>query len=130
MSVEHNAARIRGAYEAFAQADVPALVDIFDEDVVWHYPGNSPLAGDHKGREAVLGFLGQFTERTGGTYRAQLRQVMANDDHAAGWANDVASRDGKSLDVNAVVVFQLSDGRVVEAWHYFDDQAALDDFWS
>lgn len=130
MTVEHNAARIRGAYDAFARADIAALADVFDEDIVWHYPGNSPLSGDHKGRDDVLGFLSQFMVLTGGTYRAKLRQVMANEDHASGWANDVATRDGKSLDVNAVVVFQMSEGRVIEAWHYFDDLAALDDFWS
>ncbi len=130
MSAEHNAARIRGAYQAFARGDGPALADVFDQDVVWHYPGNSPLSGEHKGRDAVLGFLGQFMERTGGTYQARLREVMANEDYATGWANDVATRDGKLLDVNAVVVFQMSDGRVLEAWHYFDDLAGLDEFWS
>jgi len=130
MSVEHNSARIAGAYDAFARADVPALADVFAADVVWHYPGTSDLSGDHVGRDAVLGFLGQFMERSGGTYRAVLREVMASEKFASGWANDVATRDGKSLDVNAVVVFQMSDGKVVEAWHYFDDLAALDDFWA
>jgi ketosteroid isomerase-like protein len=130
MAAERNAERVRGGYDAFATADVPALVDLFAEDIVWHYPGQSSLAGDHVGRERVLWLLGQFAERTGDDYRAELQQVMANDDYAAGWARDVGRREGKTLDVNAVVVFRLQGDRVAEAWHYFDDQRALDDFWS
>jgi ketosteroid isomerase-like protein len=130
MAAERNAERVRGGYDAFATADVPALVDLFAEDIVWHYPGQSSLAGDHVGRERVLWLLGQFAERTGDDYRAELQQVMANDDYAAGWARDVGRRKGKTLDVNAVVVFRLQGDRVAEAWHYFDDQRALDDFWS
>lgn len=130
MTVERNSSTITGAYDAFARADVAALAAVFADDVVWHYPGTSELSGDHVGRDAVLGFLGQFIERTGGSYRAQLREVMANDEYASGWANDVAARDGKVLDVNAVVVFRMHDDVVTEAWHYFDDLAALDDFWA
>lgn len=130
MTVEQNAALIRGGYEAFGAGDLPALLEFFAEDVVWHYPGMSPLAGDHVGRSAVLGMLGQFMERTGGNYQAQLREVMAGERYATGWARDVGTRDGRSLDVNAVVVFRVSENKVVEAWHYFDDMPALDAFWA
>ncbi|WP_367323299.1 hypothetical protein [Streptomyces sp. HUAS ZL42] len=34
--------------------DVDALVKVFDPDVRWHIPGQSPLAGDFQGRELHL----------------------------------------------------------------------------
>jgi ketosteroid isomerase-like protein len=129
MAAERNAERVRGEYDAFATGDVPALADLFAEDIVWRYPGHNSLAGDHVGQERVLRLLGQFAERTGGNYRAELQQVMANDEYA-GWARDVGRRKGKTLDVNAVVVFRLEGDRVAEAWHYFDDQRVVDDFWA
>jgi ketosteroid isomerase-like protein len=131
MAAQENADRIRGAYEAFGRGDVGYLVELFHEDIVWHYPGTSVLSGDHAGRDDVLGgLLGQFAPRSGGTYRAELLQVMGGDDFVAGWARDTATRQGAALDVKAVVVYELRGGKVVEAWHHFDDIAALDTFWS
>lgn len=51
-----------------------------------------------------------------------------SDDHVAGWANDTATVDDKTLDVRAVVIFKMSDGKVTEAWHHFDDLTSLDNF--
>jgi ketosteroid isomerase-like protein len=45
-----------------------------------------------------------------------------------GWAIDTASDKGRSLDLNSVVIFTLRDGKVTEARHFVDDQAALDAF--
>jgi hypothetical protein len=33
------------------------LRELFDPGIVWHFPGRSPLAGDHRGTDVVLGFL-------------------------------------------------------------------------
>ena len=35
------------------------------QDVVWHEPGRSSLAGDYKGPEAVIGFLKGLKEQSG-----------------------------------------------------------------
>src|SRR5687768_16400100 len=50
MGATENAKRIREGYDAFNRADVAALVDLFAEDFVWHFPGASKLAGEHLGR--------------------------------------------------------------------------------
>jgi ketosteroid isomerase-like protein len=50
------------------------------------------------------------------------------DDHVTGWANDTASADGRTLDINSIVIFTLRDGKVIEALHIVDDVAALDAF--
>jgi ketosteroid isomerase-like protein len=31
------------------------LRELFDPEIVWHFPGRSLLAGDHRGTDAVLG---------------------------------------------------------------------------
>ena len=54
--------------------------------------------------------------------------VMASDDHVAGMAKDTASAGGRTLDVRTTVVFAMSAGKVMEAWHYIDDLAAFDAF--
>src|SRR4051794_10896146 len=120
MGRSENADRIRSGYEAFNRADVPALVDLFAEDVVWHFPGTSKLAGEHVGRDAALGVLGAYGEASGGTLQANLIDLMAGDTHVAGVANDTASAPGRTLNVRSTVVFAMRDGKVTEAWHYID----------
>ena len=128
MGASENASRVRDGYEAFNQGDIPVLVDLFDEGIVWHFPGTSSLAGDHVGRDATLGVLGAYGAAAGGTLKAAVVDLMASDDHVAGVANDTAAHGGRTLDVRSTVIFAMQGGKVTEAWHYIDDLAAFDAF--
>jgi ketosteroid isomerase-like protein len=128
MGAAQNADRIRAGYKAFNTGDVPGLIDLFAEDIVWHFPGTSKLAGDHVGRDAVLAALGAYGEASNGTLQANPVDVMASDDHVTGWGNDTAAANGRTLDINSVVIFTMKDGKVTEALHIVDDVAALDAF--
>ena len=52
-----NASVIRKAYEDFAKGDIPAVLEAFDQSIAWHVPGHSPLSGNYKGHNEVLGFF-------------------------------------------------------------------------
>ena len=73
MGAADNAARIRRGYDAFNQGEVEVLVDLFAEDIVWHFPGTSKLGGDHVGRDQTLGVLGAYGAASGGTLQATPR---------------------------------------------------------
>ncbi len=60
---------VRKGFDAFARGDVDTLRELFDQDAVWHAPGRNPLAGDHLGVDAILGFFARTMEVTGGTFR-------------------------------------------------------------
>ena len=126
MGAAENAERIRAGYKAFNTGDVPALIDLFAEDIVWHFPGNSKLAGEHVGRDAVLTVLGAYGAATDGTLQANLIDVMSSENNVTGWGRDTASARGKTLDTNSVVVFTMRDGKVTEGHHFIEDTAALD----
>jgi hypothetical protein len=128
MGATENANRIRAGYDAFNRADVATLAELFAEDIVWHFPGSSKLAGDHVGRDATLTALGGYGEASGGTLQAKVLDIMASDTHVAGVANDTASKAGATLNVRSTVVFAMRDGKATEAWHYIDDLDALDAF--
>jgi ketosteroid isomerase-like protein len=46
---------VRRGYDAFAKGDMETLRELFDSGIIWHFPGRSLLAGDHRGVDAVLG---------------------------------------------------------------------------
>jgi ketosteroid isomerase-like protein len=66
-------------------------------------------------------------EITQGSFRADLHDVLADDEHGVALVALSASRDGRSVNVNAVDVMHLRDGKVVEVWTVPVDQYAFDE---
>ena len=131
MGAAENAELIRRGYEAFNTADMETLTELFDESAVWRTPGRSSLAGDHEGREATFAYFGRLGQETGGTFKAELREVLADEnDRVVGIHHNSGDRDGKHLDVDVCLVFRLENGRVTEGVEYFLDLYAWDEFWS
>jgi ketosteroid isomerase-like protein len=131
MGAVENAAIMQRAYEAFNAGDIDTLTELFDESVVWHLPGRSSMANDYQGRDATLAYFGQIGQRTGGTFQAELQQLIAgDDDRVVGIQRSTADRDGMHLDVVNCIVFQLKDGRVIDGREHFHDLYAWDEFWS
>ena len=131
MGADENAELIRRGYAAFNAGDLETLMGLFDENASWHTPGRSPIAGDNEGREAAFAQFGRYGGQTGGTFKAELREVLADEDgRVVGIHHNTAQRDGKTLDVDCCLVFQVRDGKVVDGREHFYDLHAWDEFWS
>jgi ketosteroid isomerase-like protein len=130
-SLEHpNVALIRRAYRAFGQGDLETLGSLFTADAVWHSPGRHPLAGDYRGLDAILGFLGRLMQPVGGTFTPAVRDILASDRHVVVLQQAIGSRNGTQLDTSECVVFTIRDGRIAEVRSHFFDLAALEAFWA
>ena len=121
---------VRRGYEAFNNADVDTLRQLFADTTIFHEPGRSPISGDYQGLDQVLGFFGTLAERSGGTFRATLHDVVANDEHAVALLGVSAEREGKTLKDNTVQVWHIKDGKVTESWLHPSDAYASDEFWA
>ena len=131
MTDEHpNAALIRRFYTAFAQGDLATAKDCFAEDAVWRLPGRSPIAGEHRGWEGIRAFFGKLRDLSGGTFRAQLTDVLASNQRGVALQHAIGSRGDKRLDVTACQLMEIRDGKIAEVRGHYSDQYALDDFWS
>jgi uncharacterized protein len=104
--------------DAFRDRDFETIAALIAEDVVWHLPGDHPLAGDWKGRDqlfelfARLGPLG-FTIRE--------HDVFGDDDHVCALSYIGARRDDLEVETRVVSIFHYRDGRQTERWFYPDD---------
>lgn len=122
---------VRQGFEAYARGELPGqLAGLMSPDVVWHVPGRGSLAGDHAGLEAVAAHLARTARLSGGTHRIDVHDVLANDDHVVVLHGARAERGGKKLDVNALHLFHVRDGKITEVWTVHYDLYALDDFLS
>ena len=130
MADHPNATLLKDGYAAFEKGDMAALNELFAPDVVWHLGGNNQLSGTHKGRDAVFAAFAKSVTLSGGTFKVELHDVVANDEHAVALTRATASREGRSIDVGDVDVYHIKGGKVTEMWSFTADQAATDAFWS
>jgi uncharacterized protein len=93
-------------------------------------PGHSPISGDYEGFDQVLGFFGTLGERSVGTFRATLHDVVANDEHVIGLHSSDAERDGRHARSPTVLVCHVRDGRIAETWSHHYDQYEFGEFWA
>ena len=127
-----NIDRMRRGYEAFSNADLDTLRELFSPDIVWHTGGDNDLTGDYKGIDEVFGLFGRIFEMTGGTMQQEIHDLLANDEHGVAITHVRASRpDGRTIDMNQVGVYHMdADKRVTEAWLLPEDAAALNAFFT
>ena len=131
MGATENIALVERGYQAFNTGDIATLEQLFSADASWHTPGRGSLAGDHRGRGETFTYFGELAQRTGGTFRAELQRVMADDeDRVIAIHHNTGDRDGKHLDVECCLVFEVKDGRIADGREHFDDLYAWDGFWS
>ncbi len=122
---------VREGFAAFGRGDMDALrKQFFADDVRWHVPGRSPLAGDYEGPEQVIQFFARIFEMTGGTFSIEVHDVLANDEHAVALFTVRGERAGKQLNDNEVLTYHFRDGKVSEVWNQATDPYAVDEFFS
>jgi len=121
---------LRNGYAAFEKGDLDTLRGLFTDDIVWHSPGRSPLAGDYRGIDEVFGLFGKVFELSGGTFRNEIHDILADDEHAVALVSATGERNGKTLNDKQAHVFHVRDGKVTEFWLQPGDLYANDDFWS
>lgn len=131
ISVHQNVETVRRGYQAFNHGDMKTLTELIHEKASWHVPGRGPLAGDYKGRDAVFAMFGRLGQETGGTYKAELRHVLADEEgRVVGMHHSSAQRGGKRLSADCCLVFEFKDGKVISGTEYIRDLHASDAFWS
>jgi len=121
---------VRRAYQDFESGDLDLLGVVMANDVVWHEPGRSALAGDYKGPEAVLGFLGQLRSRSDGTFKIEVVDVLSEPERAVVLQRETATRADKILDVVTAVDFEIHHGKITEVTVYQADTYQFDEFWA
>nr|WP_281291899.1 nuclear transport factor 2 family protein [Streptomyces tailanensis] len=88
------------------------------------------MAGEYRGREDTFTVFEREFQLTGGTYRPQLHDVLANDDHTVALLHVTASREGKELDMDYALVFHIRDDKITEGWVLTADPKMYDEFWA
>ena len=122
---------VRRGYKAFGEGDMDTLRSMYAEDAVHVATGKSPIAGEYKGVDDILGYYGKLFELSDGTFTADLQKVsVEGDDTVVATHRDRGQRAGKTLDQDEELTFTIADGKFTRLVENHSDQAAYDEFWS
>jgi ketosteroid isomerase-like protein len=120
----------RSATEALSKGDIEGFLALHTDDVVVHFPGRGPMAGDYRGKGGVGQMFQKQMEMLDAPPEIENHDILANDDHAVILNNSKGTRHGKTLELQQVVVLHIRDGKISEVWLQFSDQQAMDEMAS
>jgi hypothetical protein len=120
----------RSATEALSKGDLEGFLSHHTDDVVVHFPGRGPMAGDHRGKDGLAKMFQQQMQILDAPPQIENHDILANDDHAVILNKVQASRHGQMLEQQQVVVMHVKDGKIAEVWLQFSEQQAMDEMAS
>lgn len=106
-----------------------AAMEIWDDDVVVHYPGRNCFSGTYTSLKEVEEVLGEIDER-GGSLVSDVYWVAGGEDHAVANYCEVMSRDGRTMRLVRTNVYRIKDEKIVEVRAFEEDQYAVDEYLS
>jgi len=133
--VHPNARLLEAFYRAQAafyagDEDTATPRGLLADDVAWHVPGRSPIAGHYHGHREVLGYFAARRAHAKATFRVQPRAVLAGDQWAVQLADGQMERGGQLRTWQTAGVFRIAAGKITECWLLPFDQYRFDELWS
>jgi ketosteroid isomerase-like protein len=117
----------RSATEALQKGDMERFLSFHADDVVVHFPGRGPMAGDYRGKSGVQQMFQKQMQMLDGPPDIETHDILANEDHAVVLNNVRGTRKGQTLEQQQVVVIHPQGGKIKEVWLQFSDQQAMDE---
>jgi len=119
---EQNVEFVKSVYGAFDRGDVPAVLGAFADDIEWFEAEGMPYGGVYRGPEAVAqNVFGPITEDVDG-FALVREEFVASDGTVAAVVRytGTGKATGKALDVPAVHVWDVRDGKLTRFRQYID----------
>ena len=115
---------VQQLYANFGKGDIPAVLSVLTDDIVWHSPGPTeilPWAGTHRGKQQVE----QWFTVLGGALeilKFEPQEFISQGDKvvALGYEQARVKSTGRINENNWAMVWTLRDGKIAEFRAYED----------
>ena len=126
-------AEVRAAVTRYATVwlagDRAVIAACYHDEFTLHYAGQNPLAGTHRGKAEALAALAEVARRANRKLLG-VDDIMAGPHRGAILARELFSRDGRTAELERLLVYAVRDGLLSECWVYDRDQATVDCFFA
>ena len=116
-------------FDAFRGGDTRALFEVIAPGAVWTVNGTVPVAQVYEGRARIFELFRETRRLTGGTYLSTLRWSLADDAHAVAVYRAQGRREGRTLDIDQVLLIDHEDGVWQTIVAIPSDPPAFEEFW-
>jgi uncharacterized protein len=123
-----NEEKIKAIYADMGAGSLRLVQDFMADGIKWTITGTSPVSGTYTGKEEVIGFYTRMLELYQGTFKIEIRDVLANDESGVVLATESATVGGETLEFTSVHLWSLSNGKCVSFISYEDDD--YHQFWA
>jgi ketosteroid isomerase-like protein len=115
--------------EMYAGGSTDGIVELLADDIVWHVPGASPIAGDHRGHDGVIEYFGIRRRIADSSMRLHPGEMLTEEDLVVQRVDGTAVIAGKSVGWRTVGIYRLQASRVAEVWLVPLDLQEFDRVW-
>jgi ketosteroid isomerase-like protein len=124
---------VRAAVTRYATAwlagDRAKMAACYHDEFTLHYAGQNPLAGVHRGKQAAFAALAEVARRANRKLLG-VDDIMAGPQRGAILVRESFGRDGKTAELERLLVYSVKDGLLLDCWIYDRDQATVDMFFA
>ena len=117
-------------WNSLMQNDMETFSTLVGQNCVVHYPGNHFLSGDHVGHAAIVELYKKLYKLglEQGTFIGELHDALTSDDHACALVKyRIVVGKGMEIPGEAIGVFHIENGQMVEYWLLERDQKMIND---
>jgi uncharacterized protein len=118
--------------EMYAGGSLDPVIELLAEDVIWHVPGRSPIAGDHRGVGQVIDYFEKRRRLADATMRMRPGEAIFEGDAVAQFVEGSAMRNGEAVTWQTVGVYRVDVEHrwIREVWLVPLDSELFDRIWS
>ncbi|HET9163842.1 MAG TPA: nuclear transport factor 2 family protein [Solirubrobacterales bacterium] len=116
--------------EMYAGGPTEPVAELLAEDIVWRVPGKSPIAGEHRGVEAVLSYFLRRRERAGATMEMHPGEILADEEAVVQLVDGTARFGDERVRWRTAGVYRVEAGLIREVWLVPLDLDRFDRIWS
>jgi uncharacterized protein len=118
--------------EMYAGGSVDAVAKLLAADIIWHVPGKSPIAGDHRGVTQVIEYFERRRGLASATMSMRPGEVIFEGDAVAQFVEGSAVLDGQSVSWKTIGIYRIDveHRQIREVWLVPLDSELFDRIWS
>lgn len=118
--------------EMYAGGPIEPVTELLAAEIVWHVPGTSPIAGDHRGVEQVTAYFERRRRLANATMRMHPGELICEGDAVAQFVAGSAVLAGEDVRWQTIGVYRidLEHCRVREVWLVPLDLDLFDRIWT
>ena len=124
-------ALVRESMAEYAAGRAEQASQGWHDDIVWCVSGAGPVSAEWVGCDEIFAYHAALERLSDGTFRQSLVSLEASGGPIVeAHVRTTATRQGRTLDIPTLLVFELAGGRLRRVTEIAGDQSAWDGFWA